>query len=129
MSGDSGRMGGERVNRIYTRIMERYDELVQMYIEQLTVDGYAPFTRPATPFEQYQKLVALQASGDPAYWQDPRAQAALANLAQRFGQPAPLPNGPFGVTVPNNPQGQLQTFLTAQKQGPFSSNLGAGLVQ
>ena len=110
------RLSGERWNRLRDRIIERYDELVEMLVERYMVDGFPPFTVPLTPVEQYQKLLAMRGANDPAYTENPQAQAALAKLELRFGQ-APALGGPLGTQLPARSSQLLGATQTSQKLG------------
>ena len=120
MSADGGRndrLGGERWNRLLDEIVQRYGDQKKRLGEALMTDGYPPFTQPVSPREQYQKLLAMQASGDPAYWNDPAAQAALAKLAARYGPPSPLTQEPYGGPLPNSPAQQVSLTQQSAKLG------------
>ncbi len=82
-----GRLGGERANRIRDRIVARYDEMVRLLVESYMANGFPPFTTPETPYEQYQKLLAMRGAGDPQFWDSPQAQATLNHLEARFASP------------------------------------------
>ena len=64
--------------------MARYDEMVRALVESYMANGYPPFTEPLTPYEQYQKLLAMRGAGDPQFWNNPQAQATLAHFEARF---------------------------------------------
>lgn len=85
-----GRASGERYNRIVDVMVDRYRYWVDYFVELMTEDGYPPFMEPAEPRQQYEKLIAWRAAGDPRYWQDAEAQAALAELSAQYGPPPPL---------------------------------------
>src|SRR5438105_2599487 len=80
------RLGGERANRI----LARYQLMVELLVANYMANGFPPFTQPLTPFEQYQRLLAMRGAGNPRFWQDPEAQAAFARLEQQFGAAPPL---------------------------------------
>ena len=113
-----GRLSGKRFNRLVETMVKRFDEKVAMLVEHELASGYPPFTVPLTPLEQYQKLVAMQQAGDPAYTEDPRAQAALAKLAVRFGPPPPISGAsPFPMEVAAKPSAELGAGLTSARLG------------
>lgn len=85
-----GRTSGGRYNRIVEVMVARYTYWVDYFEELLTEDGYPPFRTPLGEREQYDKLVAWRAAGDPRFWRDQAAQEALAHLSQRFGAPPPV---------------------------------------
>lgn len=126
MSETTGRLSGERANRIRDRIVERHNRNVERLVSEYMASGYPPFTDPLSPYEQYQKLIAMRGAGDPAFWNDPRAQAELARLEQRFGPVDPLMTGPLGEPVPARPASVLGATVTAQRLGP--PGLGGGLL-
>lgn len=102
-----GRLSAERHNRIVEQAVDRSLARQKMIAGEMMASGYPPGTMPRSPYQQYMELVAAQQAGDPRYWGDPNAQAQLALLSQRFGQPSPFTQ-PFGVSTPNNPLGQAR---------------------
>lgn len=99
-----GRISGARMNRILERVVERYYRALDITVKGMTVDGYAPFTHPLTPFEQYQRLTIWRNTGDPNYTQNPDAQARLRELEQRYGvAPQPMP-GQLPIVPQQAPQ-------------------------
>lgn len=79
----------------------REDELVTWGMEvvnglqdRILVDGYAPGTERADPRTEYETLVEMQASQNPAFTDSPEAQRRLVQLSQKFGQP-PIVPGPM----------------------------------
>jgi RimJ/RimL family protein N-acetyltransferase len=113
------RIGGERYKRLRQMMIDRYRMRRDMLIEAFMADGYPPGTEPLSQREQYQRLIGWQQAGDPRYWNNPAAQAALVKLATRYGRPPALEEAaPFGVSVANSPSAQLAGYLGAQKQGP-----------
>ena len=103
MNSTSGRLSGERWNRIVQEIIRRYYRRRDLIIEELMAAEYPPFQTQLTGRDLYDKLVAMQAAGDPGYWNDKEAQAELVRLSQKYGNPPDLTVGPFGETAPNNP--------------------------
>lgn len=81
------RNSGPRWNSIVDVMVKRFWERVDFFEELLTAGGYPPFTTPLTPMQQYQRLIAWRDAGDDRYWNDKQAQAALDELATRFGPP------------------------------------------
>lgn len=115
---DDGPLSGSYANGIRDAIVEKYEDLVKLYIEGYTASGYLPFTKPLTPYGQYQYLQALRGAGDPLFWSDPTAQAALAKLETRYGPSAALagPNTmPAGI--PARTSAVLGATLTSDKLG------------
>lgn len=112
----SGKLSGERWNGIIDGIVERYIAMRDGYVDALMESGYPPGTQPLTPFEQYQKLLSMRAVDDPNYTDNPRAQAALARLALRFGEPPPLQVA-VGQQMPDRPATLLGATQAAQKLG------------
>lgn len=94
-----GRLSGKRYNRIRDALVERYIHWRDFFVESLMEDGYPPFHDPISPREQYDKLVAWRAAGDPRFWHNPGAAEALSVLSLEFGPPPPLqppqPGGPL----------------------------------
>lgn len=99
---DRGKLSGERWNQIHDAIVEGYLDLRKRYIDELMSSGYPPGTVPLSPFERYQKLLAMRAADDPNYTMNPKAEAQLAQLALRFGTPPPMQT-PFGQSLPAAP--------------------------
>ncbi|MFW6031377.1 MAG: hypothetical protein ACOC9T_02195 [Myxococcota bacterium] len=95
MSG-TGRLRAKRWNKLEDEIIERYFKKRQLLIDALMEDGYPPFTEPASEREQYQRLIAMRNTGDPAFWNNPQAIKDLERLSARYGDPAPHSTGPFG---------------------------------
>ena len=103
-SGATGRLSGERFQRLSARIVDRYEETVKLLIAEYRANGVPPPTDPLTPYAQYQKLLGMRGAGDPAFWGDPRAQADLAKLELRFGNAPPVAGpgyAPQGVQAPS----------------------------
>lgn len=122
-----GRLSGERANRIRDRIVERYEELVKMYVEEYMSSGQAPFTDKLSDYGQYEKLLAERGAADPAFWGDPRAIAALAKLELRFGQAAPVAGpGLMPAGLPARSPALLGATMASQKLGEpsFDNFLG-----
>lgn len=94
-------LGATRINGLEDAITEVAIRVERGMEQALMVDGYPPFTEPNTPYEQYQKLLAMRAVNDPDFVNNRKAQDELAFLSLRFGQPPPLQT-PTG-TVPGAP--------------------------
>jgi len=92
-----GRVSGKRYNRIVALAVERYGEWVEYFTSLMLEDGFPPFHVPLSPREQYERLVAWRAAGDPRFWTDAEAQAALGELSMQFGAPPPLTPTPNQV--------------------------------
>ena len=90
MKGQGGRLSGTRWNRILDHGLSWYKESVENLKDAIEADGFVPFSEPLSPVEQWQRLTAMKAAGDPRYWQDPEAQKAYARLGMRFASPEPL---------------------------------------
>lgn len=90
-----GRVSGERFNRIVEGIVKSFWEREQFFEKLLLEDGYPPFHEPMTELQQYEALLAWRAAGDPRYWHDAEAQAALAELEPRFGRSPVMPLEPM----------------------------------
>lgn len=86
----SGRLSGKRFNRIVKHGLDWYQEMRDNLIDAIEADGYVPFTEPLSPTEQFQRLTAWRAAGDPRFFNDPEAQRAYARLAIRFASPEPI---------------------------------------
>ncbi len=115
---DDGPLSGSYANGIRDAIQEKYEDLVQLYIEGYTASGYLPFTKPLTPYGQYQYLQALRGAGDPTFWADPAAQAALAKLETRFGPSAALAGpGVMPAGIPARTGAVLGTTMTSDRLG------------
>lgn len=97
MTASTARLGGERANRIVERIIDRYDAMVALLVDEYGANGFPPFTVPLTPYEQFQKLTAMRGAGDPQFWQNPAAQQALAKLEAQFA-PAAAVSAPYAVS-------------------------------
>lgn len=87
------KLGADRTVRLTKRIEERYSAMVELLVDEYEADGRPPFTEPLTPFQQYQQLLAARGAGSAQFFDDPEAQARLAELEARFG-PAPALAGP-----------------------------------
>lgn len=124
MNGKDERVGGARWDRLRTEALQRYQDKREVVFAALMVDGFPPFTVKVSPREQYDQLIAMEQSGDPAYWSDPAAQAALAKLAQRYGPPSPLVQEPYGGPLPNNPGVQTRLTQASDKLGMPASLVG-----
>lgn len=85
-----GRLSGPRWNMLVDKMVERFEERVSFFEQMFVEQGYPPFTEPLSPIQQYQTLVAWRQAGDPRFWESVEAQAALAELSQRYGAPPPL---------------------------------------
>jgi len=81
-------------NEISDEATAYYEELVDFLMDQLLASGHPPFTEVLTPREQYEKLDAQRMMGDPAFWQNPDAQAAYEALRLQFAPPAPYAPAP-----------------------------------
>lgn len=89
-------LGAKRWNEIDEAIAEWFDRTVDLIVDRIMADGYPPFTYPLSPYEQYQKLIAMRDSGDPAFWQNPEAAKDLERLSARFGYPPRRTVGVYG---------------------------------
>lgn len=87
-------LSGEHLNAIEDRIVERAMKAIDVLAEAFTADGPPYGTEEATGRDLYDNLVALRDSGDPAYWDDPAAAAALMKLSELYGAP-PAQVAPF----------------------------------
>ncbi len=115
---DDGPLSGSYANGIRDAIQEKYEDLVQLYIEGYTASGYLPFTKPLTPYGQLQLLRGWRGAGNPQFWSDPAAQAALARLEQRFGPSEPLAGpGLEPGGVPARSASVLGATLTSDRLG------------
>lgn len=93
-----GPLSGPRWNMLRDEIVAWYRQMVDYYVERLIEDGYPPFTEPRSEREQYDTLVAWYMAGDPRFWDDPQANAALSQLEMRYG---PRPNlTPYNAPYP-----------------------------
>jgi len=80
-----GRLSADIFNEVVDETLSRYDKLVDHFEEELMASGVPPFAVPETEVGQYQKLLAMEAAGDPDYHTDPVAQKALAKFKLQFG--------------------------------------------
>ena len=99
-------LGGKFWNQVFKEGKQDYQDLYASVKADLLVDGFPAFHVPLSPAERFQRLVALQRSGDPSFENDPKAQAELVRLGRQFApQPAALPGGTYPaeptVTYPN----------------------------
>lgn len=95
----TGPLAATRWNKIVDTITSDFDRMVELYMGELLADGYPPFHVAADDRTQYEKLAAAKLAGDPRFWSNPRAQAALAQLEQQFGPVENPPVSPYGEVV------------------------------
>ncbi len=113
----TGPLSKSRGDMLVERFMSRFKHEVQIGIDAYTADGAAFGQVDRSPWSAYNRLLALQASGDPQYWANPQAQADLAALSQQFGPPPPMTTPPFGTEIANRPPQQFNAGLDVQQQG------------
>ena len=87
----NGRLSGARHNNITDTSVANSLDRRKMLRKELLASGYPPGTIPASPQQEYDQLVAMRLSNDPAYWNSVNAQKRLAELALQFGPVPPLP--------------------------------------
>jgi len=119
----SGELSGEFWNSVVKEMVDGYLAMKKQVKDALLISGYPPFTYPLSPREQYDKLLAMRDSGDPGYWNDPRAQAELLKLAARFGAPQLGAGGPYGTPSQAAP---LATLRATQDSARLGSPPGFG---
>lgn len=119
----AGRLSKSRGDMIVQCFMARFEHEVELGVEAYQADGAAFGQVDRSPWSAYNKLLALQSSGSPDYWDNPQAQADLAALSQQFGPPPQMTTPPFGVGIANRPTQQLNAGLDVQQQG---GDLGYG---
>lgn len=90
-----GRFSGKRFDRwveIATAAFERY---VEIGVNVLLEDGYPPGMEPLSIEGQRAQLAAWKLAGDPRYWNNSKAQAALARFEAAAHQSGSLLNPPI----------------------------------
>lgn len=110
ISPNSGELSGPRWNAIVDAIVRINPktgepegwlfEQVEKLTTKLLEDGYPPFSEPVgDPYLEYLRLLVWRSMGDPRYTSDPNAQAALAELEQRYGAAPPMFLNPLGGQI------------------------------
>ena len=98
-------LGAKKWNKVVDVMVDEYQAQVREFMRHLLIDGYPPFTEPVSQEEQYKTLVEMRDAGHPAFWQNAEAQAALDNLSQQFGEPAPVRPTPMAGDMGATPPG------------------------
>lgn len=88
-------LSGAMWNQVEDDIVETVKRYEDWLVEDLVADGYPPFGEPSNPRDVYERLVAWRASGDPAFFDDPRALSDLERLSLQFGPPPAPATAPF----------------------------------
>lgn len=89
----TGRLGAKRWENVRDRIVDNSMDRLQLLVAEYMANGWPPFTDHLSPYQQFQKLLAMRGAGDPNFWGNVQAQAMLAKLEQEFGQAPPI-SGP-----------------------------------
>lgn len=87
------KLSGKRFTELQANIVNNAIQSYNMLVEDLMAGGYPYGVTPLKERDLYERLIALRNANDPAYWDDPTAQAMLERLAVRFGPP-PAPAAP-----------------------------------
>ena len=88
--GPEGRASGRRYDRWVDLGRELYLRYKQNGVALLLQDGYPPGAEPLPPEDQQVQLTAWKIAGDPRYWNNPKAQQALADLEREAARRTPL---------------------------------------
>lgn len=98
MARNDGPLSATYWNPILDDFRKWYVETRNMLLQEFYASGYPPGTEPSPPHDIYQRLIALQQTGSPDYWQSQAAQDELRKLEQVYGpapavraQPSPVP--------------------------------------
>lgn len=75
--------------------MADYKATYAMFYASAMVDGRPPTTEKQSEIGAWQALSIMRATGDPAFWNDPEAQAAYNQLALKYGGTSPAV--PYGA--------------------------------
>ena len=108
MATRGNRLSGDRWNNMLNNVLSRAYEIMDNLRDDFLADGHPPFTYPLSDRQVYDRLVAMRQIQDPAYWNNPEAQAELQRLSQQFGPPPP----PFAGVLPPFAQGTKPLNLT-----------------
>ena len=88
-------IGGKRFNALEDDIVRMVKDIEDQLVDDLMEDGYPFGTEPVPPRDEYETLSAMRSSNDPAYWNNPQAQARLQQLSLRYGPPSGPSQSPF----------------------------------
>lgn len=91
-------LSGAHLNALEDRIVERLKAAEDALVKALVSDGPPYGSELLQGRELYDQLLEMRASGDPAYYSDPKAAEALAKLAELYGLP-PAQQPPFSSPV------------------------------
>lgn len=94
-TGQEGRFSGRRYDRWVQIATEQFARYVQIGVAVLLEDGYPPGQEPLGIEDQRAQLTAWKLAGDPRYWNNSRAQSALAKFEAAAHQSGSLLNPPM----------------------------------
>lgn len=80
-------LGARRFNQLEDDIVREMARIVDDVTRYLLADGYPYGFEIASEREEYENLVKMMLTNDPAYWEDPSAVQRLDQLRQRYGAP------------------------------------------
>lgn len=83
-------LSGKELNAIEDRIVQRFKKMEDDLVASLLADGPPYGSEILSGRELYDNLVEMRASGDPGYYEDPRAAEMLAKLSEQYGPPPPI---------------------------------------